>query len=703
MKPAGVFIAFTAFSLVFAAPNPRSIKYVVHEKRDGHSAAWTKRSLTERDALLPMRIGLTQRNLDTGHNLLMEISDPKSPKYGKHLSKDEVIELFAPSEESRKAVVEWLHNSGINPDKISISRDKQWIKFDATVEEAEELLQATYHVYEHGESGRINVACEKYHVPEYIKHHIDYITPGITLFHKSGPLASEVDKRIKKRRAQPEPETKPKQSNKRADTIGGGLVNILQPIITDLTWELQLLVTSLLNRLLQPPCSTINDNFLIPRCVKELYDIPSLAVTASVNSQNKLGIFQALGDRYSLSDLKRFNSQWTSISPTKSNPETRSIDGGQSAAVGSQKATSESNLDIQVSHHIIYPQGEVMFPTDDPPTQAMYIYGGFLNNFFDGIDADYCDPAEETLDPPYPNPDNAGQPGAYAGPKDCGTVQGTWVTSISYGGLENTLEFPASYQTRQCQEVMKRTMQGYTYVVATGDSGVAVNNYANDNNPNGCLRPEGETTGPGTIFNPNFPTNCPYFLGVGATQWNTATVPEVATSYFGSGGGFSNLHARPDYQATAVQNYLDSANLPFTSYDTFLDTNPDTLGANGGLFNRGGRAYPDVSALGWNHLITLNGKSVLYGGTSSAAPIWGAMLTRVNEELLKAGKPTIGFPHNVLYQNADQFNDITIGSNPGGCSTTGFPTGTGWDPVTGLGSISYPKLLQMFMDAAPSK
>jgi tripeptidyl-peptidase-1 len=36
------------------------------------------------------------------------------------------------------------------------------------------------------------------------------------------------------------------------------------------------------------------------------------------------------------------------------------------------------------------------------------------------------------------------------------------------------------------------------------------------------------------------------------------------------------------------------------------------------------------------------------------------------------------------------------GSNPG-CGTDGFYAVKGWDPVTGLGTPNYPKMLRLFM------
>src|SRR4051794_27762950 len=99
-------------ALVGAAPH----SYIVHEKRDVLSSNWEKRDRLHPQDTLPLRIGLTQSNLVNGHNLLMDMyvyssplshliliscrSDPASSNYGKHWTSDEVIEMFAPSNET---------------------------------------------------------------------------------------------------------------------------------------------------------------------------------------------------------------------------------------------------------------------------------------------------------------------------------------------------------------------------------------------------------------------------------------------------------------------------------------------------------------------------------------------------------------------------------------------------------------------------
>jgi len=54
-----------------AAPYPE--RYVVHERRNFMPKAWIKRDRLDAALELPVRIGMTQSNLDKGHDLLMEV------------------------------------------------------------------------------------------------------------------------------------------------------------------------------------------------------------------------------------------------------------------------------------------------------------------------------------------------------------------------------------------------------------------------------------------------------------------------------------------------------------------------------------------------------------------------------------------------------------------------------------------------------
>jgi tripeptidyl-peptidase-1 len=60
-------------ALSSAAPAPAQLRHVAHEERKTTASDWVKGARIEADALLPMRIGLTQTNLDHGEDFLRQM------------------------------------------------------------------------------------------------------------------------------------------------------------------------------------------------------------------------------------------------------------------------------------------------------------------------------------------------------------------------------------------------------------------------------------------------------------------------------------------------------------------------------------------------------------------------------------------------------------------------------------------------------
>merc|ERR1719436_1095205 len=185
-------------------------------------------------------------------------------------------------------------------------------------------------------------------------------------------------------------------------------------------------------------------------------------------------------------------------------------------------------------------------------------------------------------------------------------------------------------------------------------------------------------------LSPSFPASIPYALAVGATFFESGlSGEEMATTQFGSGGGFSYDYQMPSYQAAAVKAYL--AKDPKTGSDKFA-TN--------------GRGSPDVSLLGEQFEVYTSGpfgglEKLAVGGTSASTPSWGAIISLLNEECLSAsgGSKTLGFVNPLFYQNADAFTDITKGSNAiGENAKSGWKCTEGWDAATGLGTPNFANL-----------
>jgi tripeptidyl-peptidase I len=66
-----LYVVAAIAALVNAAPAP--IKHVLHEERTILSRDWIKGARIEKSAVIPMRIGLRQTNLEKGYDYLMEV------------------------------------------------------------------------------------------------------------------------------------------------------------------------------------------------------------------------------------------------------------------------------------------------------------------------------------------------------------------------------------------------------------------------------------------------------------------------------------------------------------------------------------------------------------------------------------------------------------------------------------------------------
>ena len=131
---------------------------------------------------------------------------------------------------------------------------------------------------------------------------------------------------------------------------------------------------------------------------------------------------------------------------------------------------------------------------------------------------------------------------------------------------------------------------------------------------------------------------------------------------------------------------------------SWFSNSPPPYGAE--LFNNSGktRAVPDLSANGANYQVVMGGAATSLYGTSASTPVFAAMIVMINEARLAAGKPTLGFLNPAIYKHAGEFvRDVVEGYNPG-CGTDGFEAVEGWDPVTGLGTPDFGKMMEVFKD-----
>ncbi|OBZ77185.1 Tripeptidyl-peptidase sed3 [Grifola frondosa] len=224
------------------------------------------------------------------------------------------------------------------------------------------------------------------------------------------------------------------------------------------------------------------------------------------------------------------------------------------------------------------------------------------------------------------------------------------VLTTSYGFSESSIS--QALTNNLCNAYAQLGARGTSILFASGDSGA------------GC-------TANSTAFAPTFPSNCPYVTSVGATQGFS---PEVAASF--SSGGFSNYYSTPSYQKAAVAEYV--AQLSGAGTDT--------------RFNVSGRGFPDVSAKGDDFRVWVGSPFASYG-TSASSPTFASIIALLNDRLASAGRPPLGFLNPFLYtKGVAALTDIVAGNNTN-CNNQGFEATPGWDPVTGLGTPDFAKLL----------
>jgi kumamolisin len=229
------------------------------------------------------------------------------------------------------------------------------------------------------------------------------------------------------------------------------------------------------------------------------------------------------------------------------------------------------------------------------------------------------------------------------------------ILSISWGGPESTWTAQARAAFESLFE--DAAALGITVLVAAGDNGA-------------------DDGGPGTGLSVDFPASSPAVIACGGTHlaltgttitsetvWNDLSNGEGAT-----GGGVSVDFPLPSYQA--------GANVP--------------AAPNGFV----GRGVPDVAgdadpATGYQMFV--DGQSIVLGGTSAVAPLWAALIARLNQLL---GKP-VGFVNAELYAapTTAAFHEITSGGNGG------YDAAPGWNACTGLGSPNGAALLTALQGA----
>jgi kumamolisin len=236
------------------------------------------------------------------------------------------------------------------------------------------------------------------------------------------------------------------------------------------------------------------------------------------------------------------------------------------------------------------------------------------------------------------------------------------VLSVSWGMAEDDVAWSKAARDAINERLNAAALLGITVCVASGDDGSG----------------DEETDNRAHV---DFPASSPFTLGVGGTMLSAPLSPSSEVVWWeapgrrtkqgggSTGGGVSALFDRPKWQTVKVKSL------------------------NAGSID--GRVVPDVAAVAGDpfyDLIVL-GRDSPNGGTSAAAPVWAALIARIDARLPSGKRQRFLTP--LLYQTvpggkqagAIGCNDVTHGNNvsrphPG----KGYAAGRGFDAVTGWGT-----------------
>jgi len=236
------------------------------------------------------------------------------------------------------------------------------------------------------------------------------------------------------------------------------------------------------------------------------------------------------------------------------------------------------------------------------------------------------------------------------------------VLSISWGYAEDVSVWTAAAVRQVNEALQEAALMGITICVAAGDDGSS----------------DGINDGHAHV---DFPCASPYVLAVGGTLLRTG--PKRSERAWKDGDGL-----RADNGGSTGGGV--SARIARPAWQSGLDIAPVNPG------QQAGRVVPDVAAnasANTGYFVVAGGQQEISGGTSASAPLWAALVARMNQQLAASGK-RVGYLTPLLYGAASAgggalgkagCNDIASGDNVT-AHVGGFKSTSGFDAVTGWGS-----------------
>ncbi|KAG2068080.1 subtilisin-like protein [Suillus decipiens] len=324
----------TLLTLPFAAALAGAVtfkgcKHKVKESIHGPPHGWHEQAPAPKHHILELKIALPQPKFPELEKHLWEISDPSHARYGAYLSKEETEELMAPHPETLDIVSEWLALHGLGEGDVIRSSARDWVTIRVPVGLAEEMLDTTYYVYTHTETGESIVRTTRYSLPDVLHNHVDLIQPT-TMFARFKAFKTTVHKH-----------------------------NQIHAAVSHRPGEPGKTITGPAGNPVNASCNEI----ITLSCLRQLYNAEDYKSNAK--NHNKLGLTGYLEQYANDRDLQRF---YEAQNPPAhgSNYTLISINGGQNLQ-NYKEAGLEANLDTQFGFGLAWPTPGTFYTTGGKP------------------------------------------------------------------------------------------------------------------------------------------------------------------------------------------------------------------------------------------------------------------------------------------------------------------------------------------------
>ncbi|KAL8724597.1 MAG: hypothetical protein Q9181_006762, partial [Wetmoreana brouardii] len=258
---------------------------------------------------LRFRIAMRQENAYDFEQHVLAISTPDDPKYGEHMSQDDLKAMLHPSDVASSAVLEWLNSEGIPSADIEDAGD--WVNFYVSAAEAERIMDTTFHFYSNANNGVQRIRTLRYSVPQKLHQYIHMIQPT-TRFGQVLPQRSTIYQHFEIG-----------ESKGSISRYPGGQLN-----------------------------ATFCNTTITPQCLRDLYHIGDFRGTAK--NGNKIGVCGYLEQYAKFNDFSAFTAQYAPYA-ARENFTYVLINGGLATQDDTVDDDVEANLDVQYAYPLSYP------------------------------------------------------------------------------------------------------------------------------------------------------------------------------------------------------------------------------------------------------------------------------------------------------------------------------------------------------------